>query len=96
VELPKELDMVLKESYDISFLKLCDSPPTMLDIQHVKGLEQHVELHNPLPLTCGEKDEDSLDLLGYVQTNLLRLPIVFVPLHILNHIVFMVMNLESM
>jgi hypothetical protein len=67
VELPKKLDMVLKESYDISFLKLSDSPPTMLDIQHVKGLE-HVELHNPLPLTRGEKDEDSLDLLGYVQT----------------------------
>jgi hypothetical protein len=68
VELPKELDMILKECHDISFLKLSYSPPTMLDIQHVKGLEQHVELHDPLPLTCGEKDEDSLDLLGYVQT----------------------------
>jgi hypothetical protein len=40
----------------------------MLDVQHVIDLEQHVELYDPLVLTRGEKDEDNLDLLGYVQT----------------------------
>jgi len=32
VELPEEVNIILKESYDISFLKLPDSPPTMLGI----------------------------------------------------------------
>jgi len=86
MELLEEVNTVLKESRDTSPLKLFDSLPTMLDIQHVKsleqhvphplmldaqhviGLEQHVELHDPLRLTRGEKDEDNLDLLGYVQT----------------------------
>lgn len=40
VELSEEVNMILEESHDISSLKL-DSPPTMLDVQHVKGLEQH-------------------------------------------------------
>jgi hypothetical protein len=40
----------------------------MLDVQHVIDLEQYVELYDPLVLTRGEKDEDNLDLLGYVQT----------------------------
>jgi hypothetical protein len=30
VELLEEVNIILKESYDISFLKLPDSPPTML------------------------------------------------------------------
>jgi hypothetical protein len=86
VELPGEVNMVLKESRNISPLKLSDSLPIMLDIQHIKCLEQHayhplmldvqhvidleqyVELYDPLVLTRGEKDEDNLDLLGYVQT----------------------------
>jgi hypothetical protein len=86
VELPEEVNMVLKESCNISPLKLFDSLPIMLDIQHVKGLEHHahrplmldvqhvigleqyVELYDPLVLTRGEKDEDNLDLLGYVKT----------------------------
>ena len=42
--------------------------PTMLDVQHVIGLEQHVELSNPLSLTHDEEDEDNHNLLGYVQT----------------------------
>ena len=41
VELSEEVNMILEESHDISSLKLFDSPPTMLDVQHVKGLEQH-------------------------------------------------------
>jgi hypothetical protein len=40
----------------------------MIDVQHVIGLEQHVELLNLLPLTREEKDEDNLNILGYVQT----------------------------
>jgi hypothetical protein len=40
VELSEEVNMILEESHDISSLKL-DSPPIMLDVQHVKGLEQH-------------------------------------------------------
>jgi hypothetical protein len=32
VELLEEVNIVLKESYDISFLKLPNSPPTMLGI----------------------------------------------------------------
>ena len=71
----EEVNMVLKESRDTSPLKLSDSPPTILDIQHVKGLEQHapypfmldihsleqhVELHDPLLLTRGEKDKITL------------------------------------
>ncbi|KAL9407207.1 hypothetical protein Peur_004179 [Populus x canadensis] len=40
--------MVLKEFCNISHLKLSDSLPIMLDIQHVKGLEQHT--HHPLML----------------------------------------------
>jgi hypothetical protein len=39
VESPEELNMVLEESRDISPFKLSDSPPIMLDIHHVKGLE---------------------------------------------------------
>jgi hypothetical protein len=35
VELPEEVNMVLKKSNDISPLKLSDSLLTMLDIQHV-------------------------------------------------------------
>jgi hypothetical protein len=33
--------MVLEKSHDISSLKQLDSPPTMLDIQHIIDLEQH-------------------------------------------------------
>ena len=82
VELSEDVNMVLKESHDISPFKLSDSPPTMLNVQHVKGLEQHahhplmhvigleqyVELHDPLPLTHDEKEEDNSDLLGNIQT----------------------------
>jgi len=32
VKLPEEVNMVLKESHDISLLKLSDSLPTMLDV----------------------------------------------------------------
>ena len=39
----------------------------MLDVQHVIGLEQHVELYDPLPLTHDEEDEDNIDFLGYDQ-----------------------------
>jgi hypothetical protein len=42
--------MVLEKSHDISLFKPPDSPPTMLDVQHVNSLEQHIELPNPLPL----------------------------------------------
>jgi hypothetical protein len=35
VELPEEVNMVLKKSNDISPLKLSDSLLTMLDVQHV-------------------------------------------------------------
>ena len=45
MELPKDVNMVLKKSHDISPLKLFDSPPTMLDVQYVKYLEQNV--HHP-------------------------------------------------
>ena len=41
VESPEEVNMILEEFYDISPFKLPDSPPIMLDIHHVKGLEQH-------------------------------------------------------
>jgi hypothetical protein len=41
VEFLEEVNMILKESHDISPLKLPDSLPTMLDFHHVKGLEQH-------------------------------------------------------
>ena len=68
VELPEEVNMILEESHDSSPLKLSNSLPTMLDILHVIGLEQHVELSYPLPLICDEKDEDNLNLLGCVQT----------------------------
>ena len=40
----------------------------MLEVQHVIGLEQYVELHDSLPLTRDEEDEDNPDLLSYVQT----------------------------
>jgi hypothetical protein len=41
VEYLEEVNMVLEKSHDISPLKLLDSPPTMLDIQHFIDLEQH-------------------------------------------------------
>ena len=50
MELPKDVNMVLKKSHDISPFKLFDSPPTMLDVQYVKYLEQHVH-HPPSRLT---------------------------------------------
>jgi hypothetical protein len=68
VELPEEVNMILKESHDISLFKLLDSLPIMLDVQHIIDLEQHVKLPDPLPLTHDEEDENIPNLLGYVQT----------------------------
>jgi hypothetical protein len=68
VELLEEVNLVLEESHDISPLKLPNFLPTMLGILHIIGLEQHVELPYPLPLTRDGKDEDNLNLLGCVQT----------------------------
>jgi hypothetical protein len=45
VKSPEEINMILEESHDISHFKPLDSPPIMLDIQHVIGLKQHVECH---------------------------------------------------
>jgi len=66
----EEVNIVLEESHNINPLKLPESPPTLLDVQHVISLDQHVKLSNPLPLTCNEKDEKdeyNSNLLGYVQ-----------------------------
>jgi hypothetical protein len=66
----EEVNVVLEESRNINPLKLLESPPTLLDVQHVISLDQHVKLFNPLPLTCNEKDEKdeyNPNLLGYVQ-----------------------------
>jgi hypothetical protein len=66
----EEVNIVLEESYNINPLKLLESPPTLLDVQHVISLDQHVKLSNPSPLTCNEKDEKDEyipNLLGYVQ-----------------------------
>lgn len=41
VELSGDVNMVFKWPYDIIHLKLLDSLSTMLDLQCVKGLEQH-------------------------------------------------------
>ena len=68
MELPEEVNIILKESHNISLLKLLDSLPIMLDVQHIIDLEQHVKLPNPLPLTHDEEDENISNLLGYVQT----------------------------
>jgi hypothetical protein len=65
VESLKEISLVLKESHGINPSKLHDSTLTILD---VIGLKQHIDLFDPLPLTCNEKDEDNLNLLGYIQT----------------------------
>jgi len=43
--------MILEKSYDISLLIPPDSQPTMLNVQNVNNLKQHIELPNPLPLT---------------------------------------------
>ena len=45
VKSSEEINMILEESHDISHFKPLDSPPIMLDIQHVIGLKQHVECH---------------------------------------------------
>ena len=41
MELLKKVNMILEESHGINYLKLPNSPSTMLDTQHIKGLEQH-------------------------------------------------------
>lgn len=41
VEFLEKVNMILKESHDISPLKLPDSLSIMLDFHHVKDLEQH-------------------------------------------------------
>ena len=41
VEYLKEINMILEKSHNISPSKLLDSSPTILDIQHIIGLEQH-------------------------------------------------------
>jgi hypothetical protein len=66
MELPKKVNMVLDKSHDISPLKLPNSPPFMLDVQHIIGLEQHIELSDPLPPTLDEENKDNPNLLGYV------------------------------
>jgi hypothetical protein len=38
VESLEEINMILKESHDISPFKLLNSPPIMLDVRHIKGL----------------------------------------------------------
>jgi hypothetical protein len=38
VESLEEINMILKESHDISPFKLLNSLPTMLDVRHIKGL----------------------------------------------------------
>jgi hypothetical protein len=68
VESPIEISMVLKESHDISPLKLPDSSPHMLGVQHIISLEQHVELLDPLPHARDEEDEDNPNLLDCVHT----------------------------
>jgi len=55
--------MILEESHDISPFKLLNSPPTMLVVQYIIDLEQHVELHDPFPLTRDEKDKVKHNLL---------------------------------
>ena len=68
VESPIEINMVLKESHDISPPKLPDSSPHRLGVQHIISLEQHVELLDPLPHACDEEDEDNPSLLNCVHT----------------------------
>ena len=58
----EEVNIVLEESHNINPLKLPESPPTLLDVQHVISLDQHVKLSNPLPLTCNEKDDLTLNM----------------------------------
>jgi hypothetical protein len=66
MELPKKVNMVLDKSHDINPLKLPHSPPFMLDVQHIIGFEQHIELSDPLPLALDEENDDNSNLLGYV------------------------------
>jgi hypothetical protein len=50
---------------DVQYVKYLEQHayhPFTLDIQHVIGLKQHVKIHDPLPLTRDNEDEDNPDL----------------------------------
>jgi len=56
-KLLEEVNIIIEGSYDISLLKLPDSPSTMHDVQHAKGLKQHV----PHPLMLDVQHVISLE-----------------------------------
>lgn len=73
MKLSEEVNVVLEDILDTYPLELLNTLCPILDNQNVIHFKRHVELSNPLPHTCDEKDEDNSNLLGCIQTIFTRI-----------------------